>query len=644
MIIKKYLLAATSPHALREFALDRSAFSTLAVNLLSGILILPIATLPLLDTVSIPLLLLIAVLFGPFIGVSVSFLYPRLEYWAGRRLGGNASFDKLYRIFAWSFMPVGPMSIASWLAIVFWQNRLGNLFLPVALAPLLIVLGFSVFSYCFNVIILHRLTKIKGAVSMFIALIFFIFIPAAIIVLLVLIVEAVIRYRARHDSNNDVTGGLYFTGFRKAVIAIFLFYALLFSGLVVYDEKLDPSVAKALATPLPDIYSPDNGWLALLTFTSQEWSPPFAKEQKRLRALQAAVLDGDHTGCNTAVTDQEEQDKLSFLGELPAFYTREKNGLREYALTHPAEVDRLVQDNAELLERYHRLYIYRMYTEPLDGGSCTPFPLISPIRNIQKVKFLHLAQLAQQGKLRDALLEVQKDGEFWRFVAKNSKTLISKLVSLAILTTDLQFVAELGTQPTPNRDDMQIIQTILRPFDQGETAFRSTLEGEAIFSLLAFQSIYHGDQKDPTMNSSLLKSNTTGNGIYSSFQQSIAWSEMTPREFAASVNLKEDTDSLIRNWSAIYNPVGEILNNIAQPNFARYINRGHRIECLRRLALLKILAGKENIKPEDMQRFLNGHRSDYGNPYTGEPMQWEAQKKRIFLKQADETNDVEIYL
>jgi hypothetical protein len=650
MIIKKYFFAAASPRALREFALNHSVFFALTVNTLTGILTLPIATLPLLNTLSIPLLLLLAVLFGPFPSLLVSSVYPLIEYWVGRKLGSKTSFDDLFRIFAWSFFPVGLVSMLSWLVIIFMQNTLGDISRLVTMTPLLFALFFSVLFYCFNVFSSHQLSKTKGVVSMLTTFILFIFIPTTIIVLILLTVQTIKQYLARHRSENVMAGEVIFTNFRKAAVAIVFFYAVLFSWIVVYDDKLDPPVAKALGTPLPDIFYLDNSWPALLAFTSATGGPPFVEEETRLRAIRATLTEDDGTTCDRNAAMAEHPKELSFLGKLPEFYTRRDNGIWKYGSAHPAEVDKLCRDNSDLLHRYDDLYNYHQFTEPLDCGYSTPVPHFSPLRSIQKVKLLQIARTAQTaqttrgGDFRGALLEVQKDAEFWRLVAGESKTLINKLVALSMLATDFQLVAELGLQQQPDPDEWQLMQAILRPFDQGESSFAGTLNGEAIFSLLSFKALAREAKKDPLVNSALLKPNATRNGIYSYYQKAIALAEMSPPNFASSAALLEDAGSPISNWSFIYNPIGEILNNIARPNIAEYIERGHKIECLRRLALLKILSVKERIAPKNMQQFLDTYKADYGNPYTGESMNWDAQQNKIFIKQILEEKDVEIYL
>lgn len=80
----------------------------------------------------------------------------------------------------------------------------------------------------------------------------------------------------------------------------------------------------------------------------------------------------------------------------------------------------------------------------------------------------------------------------------------------------------------------------------------------------------------------------------------------------------------------MYNPTGEVLALIAIPQLSAYIEKGHNIEGLRRLALLKVLAHAKRMSPERMQVFLDAHGADLGDPYTGKPMKWDAKNGRIF--------------
>ena len=62
------------------------------------------------------------------------------------------------------------------------------------------------------------------------------------------------------------------------------------------------------------------------------------------------------------------------------------------------------------------------------------------MRNSQKLTFLQLAVLANQGAVATAPEHLNTNAEFWRFVAAHSRTLISKLVACAQLQESLFLV------------------------------------------------------------------------------------------------------------------------------------------------------------------------------------------------------------
>jgi hypothetical protein len=94
----------------------------------------------------------------------------------------------------------------------------------------------------------------------------------------------------------------------------------------------------------------------------------------------------------------------------------------------------------------------------------------------------------------------------------------------------------------------------------------------------------------------------------------------------------------------LYNPTGEILALISIPHLSAYIETGHNMEGLRRLALLKVLAHAEGLPPQRMQAFLDAHAADLGDPYTSKPMKWDAEKRRIYFPRLSGEGSVELYL
>lgn len=88
---------------------------------------------------------------------------------------------------------------------------------------------------------------------------------------------------------------------------------------------------------------------------------------------------------------------------------------------------------------------------------------------------------------------------------------------------------------------------------------------------------------------------------------------------------------------------GTILADIAHVDYSKYIERSHNLEGLRRLALLKVLSHRQRVLPEWMQRFLDAHAKDLGNPYTDGPMNWDPKKGSIYFMDVFGKKPVEIF-
>ncbi|MBU3946630.1 MAG: YIP1 family protein [Proteobacteria bacterium] len=696
MIIKKYLLAIFSPRAMRELALNHSEFTAVVINAINGVLI--VTSLFLLTSfVSVPFVLLLGALFGPLMGIIITSIYPRIELWVGQKLGGKASFDDLYRIFAWSFLPaalarvIAELVVKLYLPTTITIDRMSIFFIFTPLCILLIrlcfliILCFAIRNYCSNVISAHQLSKIKGLISVLITFILFVIIPGWLIVVfsifLKFIKKCCSRYcRSRDKGDNEIAR----TGVKRFGIAIVLFYIALFSWIILYDEKPNPLVMEELNAPVPEVLQVDNAWIALLGFTSSSGGPLFVKEEEMLRKLKIAAIKGDIYTCKklasankkkvffTPPSERPKRRRMSAISRassvpapnpgptnrwsnrkkmrssrvrMPEFYVRKDNGILDYVLANYNEVDSLLQNNKELLERYDKLYNFHKYIEPLEYGFCTPKLDFSTIQNIQKVKLMQIALIAKQGDLSSALNSIQNDAEFWRFISRNAKTLLPKLYSYSMLNTDIRFVAELCSRHNLNSKQQKTVEIILRPFDQNDTSLTKALHGEAYLGMFGIDSCRRSKTKwSPTI---LIKQNATRNRFFSLYQKEIELSEMTPRKLAAEArNGFANTDKHVK-FSFLYNPVGELLASIAEPNLSRfveYVEIGYKLEGLRRLATLKVLSSMANIAPENMQQFLDTHKGEFGNPYTGEPMIWDPKVKRIYFEPIQRNKPVEIFM
>jgi hypothetical protein len=435
---------------------------------------------------------------------------------------------------------------------------------------------------------------------------------------------------------------------KRAKYAIIVFYVALFVGLALYDEKPVPGLVREMARTRPEIIEPGNAWIVFLGFASPKGVSPYACGERKMHELKQAMSTAKSYREFLAASIDGNKSDLRFQGKLPSFYSKKDDEMLPYAAKHGREIAAFSRDNEVLLQRYEALRACPRYNEPLDYGFLTPMPSFAPIRSAQKVKLLQLAFIASRGETTRALAGLREDAEFWRFVSRNSSTLISKLISFANLHIDLRFAAELGASRQLNESEMQVVQEILRPFAGDEASLVGTLRGEARFVQHGMELSYRQELKSWSPVNLLFKSRATRNRMFADYQEFIRLAGLSPQEFARNMKRQEAHKTTIRRIGLplLYNPAGEFLAVIGQstPGIQNYIEKGYNLEGLRRLACIKVLAHRQSVPPERMQRFLAAHVQDLGNPYTGKAMTWDATKGSISFKDLSGGKSTEMYL
>jgi hypothetical protein len=162
------------PSGVHEVAAKRADTSAFVVNAVNGIFVVAAVALPLLPLFTISAITLLTILFGPLVGFVVSSLYSRVEHTIGKRLGGKASHDQLYNIFAWSFFAMGFAALLYGL-IIFTFNKPSTSPEFIASIPSLIIICFTIKKYCSNIIALQQFTRTRVIVSVFLSFMVFLF-------------------------------------------------------------------------------------------------------------------------------------------------------------------------------------------------------------------------------------------------------------------------------------------------------------------------------------------------------------------------------------------------------------------------------------------------------------------------------------
>ncbi|WP_306555999.1 hypothetical protein [Acidovorax sp.] len=98
---------------------------------------------------------------------------------------------------------------------------------------------------------------------------------------------------------------------------------------------------------------------------------------------------------------------------------------------------------------------------------------------------------------------------------------------------------------------------------------------------------------------------------------------------------KDGTCSL---WLHLRNPVGRCLAAIEAPDYQGYAQRIADIDGYRRLVLLQHRAAAEQVAPPDMPAWLAQSPEALRNPYTLEPMQWDAATRSLVFEGREKQN------
>ena len=81
----------------------------------------------------------------------------------------------------------------------------------------------------------------------------------------------------------------------------------------------------------------------------------------------------------------------------------------------------------------------------------------------------------------------------------------------------------------------------------------------------------------------------------------------------------------------LYNSVGAVLNSIAVPQVSGYLYKATSLEVKRRMLLILLKAKALQIPVSTMAGFIQKLGPEYANPYTKEPMQWDAKKNVLHI-------------
>ncbi len=397
-------------------------------------------------------------------------------------------------------------------------------------------------------------------------------------------------------------------------------YLLIFITLGLYNPPLEPEVAEFLKLPTNSVPDAENGFFAMFGFAA----PADQKMHPYGLARYKATIEASK---NISLELTAEKNQLTFKGkELP------KDNLYRFVAESKPLLDQLAMDNAVLLARYRELRRFRVFSEPVTRESLQeqPIPSFNPIRNTQSVYLLQILRQSHEGQIDQALSELETDLTFWRTALKDARSLIAKLIAIASIQKDYQAAAELIRHARLSQQQLQRLTTMLPPWSPEMIGMDQAFRFEAMFLSASLEKT---TGKSKWLERLVFKKNATRNKMTRTFMAISKTALFPPDQL---YKLRQGNSHLSAEQTRIgveflYNSVGAVLNSIAVPQVSGYLYKATSLEVKRRMLMILLKAKALQIPVSTMAGFIQKLGPEYANPYTKEPMQWDAKKNVLYI-------------
>jgi len=382
-----------------------------------------------------------------------------------------------------------------------------------------------------------------------------------------------------------------------------------------HDEALSPE-ARALLTPPPNPYGDrDNIYVALQGFDAPPAESVIAVGEARIQ----------HYNRNTVTQDAH---RLAFKGDVGFIRPLESSVWNE-APQHELQIEALLQDNHELIERYLDLILLRGYYETARPSALMPYPAAP-----HETHRLFLAQLALQMRASRSLqaqlglAELEGDIRLWHRVLTGEGTLRWKMLAIAFLQSDYLLLADLIADPSIElAPGERYAESLVPLFDAGDFDLGRAFAAEFRVQVATLRSADPESRRGPQgwlegagsrMSDHFLKVNATENLLATETRRWMA-AATDPTKFYAA------TPSIPSSWvlPLSYNPLGRLLAALLTRPYRHYPPRAWDEAALQRLVRLGYEIRQRSVAPADLAAFLRAQPQWSTHPADGRPFVWD---------------------
>ena len=289
--------------------------------------------------------------------------------------------------------------------------------------------------------------------------------------------------------------------------------------------------------------------------------------------------------------------------------------------------------------------------------------LLPPYQVLMRTHELQLARsslLWHSGQQEQALREAMRGGRIAHGLGDGTTQLVSSMIALAMQYRTQRWLADLMATGAPPQSP-KVRELTKAMMQTPPPSLHSGLVGEAQFQARTMQLV--GNDKREWK--SILNEATPERPAWRAALES-AWVHMTwlpneslnqqvkwwqiylpttlvpAHEYDAALKAFEQQETDLRaqrsRWFGVRNFAGNVLADIGKPNFSTYIQRRFDVDAHRRMVMLMLQAKEQQISDENMPAWLAQSPENLRNPYTLEPMQWDAATRSLVFEGRESQN------
>lgn len=433
------------------------------------------------------------------------------------------------------------------------------------------------------------------------------------------------------------------------LVALLAVIALIVSWNVRKDEALLPEVAQIIA-PRPEPPKEQNGFYIHMGINAAAGKDA-AKVGMAIVEAANKFVPTKEAEIFVAPTEIEGTPRLEWM-------PKDKKELCRYQETPCLHIFRespvainAKAANEELLKRYLDMQRVSHYQSTIDQSPTAPTPPWRvAVRSSEVVDAIAVRSLTDPVSGEAALAALAADFRYWRWQLGNSDALLQRMIASVILERKLMLMSEiLSAQPTISVSPR--IVEILAPLKPEERSMLRPMTGEVRFARAAFASMAEemcrerskiAQKFNCAAGFGTFKLNATMNMHHARLMRLHTQIGATPRAAmnATSVEtaLQAEHEGKIPAipGQLFYNPIGDILVNVAAPNYGSYYARNADLE-----VRFKLVEAKRRIiasDAKDIPAAIAALPPALLNPYTDKPFEWDAKTREMWFTPAAPRN------